>query len=172
MFVAIIRETIETFFRQKHVLEYFEKIYMRHFPQHAVTFIHSLLGWILLHFFSKRVSPILFPMTFSRTISGEKSKNYITNWAAQFVSMVHAVVVVVKSWPLVFASEFAGLREDPTLRLFGYNSYASDLYAITLSYFIYDFCCTVYNRAMYSKAFIMHATFCSLVFALTFVSFT
>ena len=132
------------------------------FYRHLDTFLLGLLSWVILHVLSVVAFPTLFPGQFPLLSARTQAKFH-----PKLVSLLFSLIIVCYAWPIVFSPSFQEMREKDWL--LGYNAYASGVYSLALSYFVYDVVVTLYNGD--GKEFLAHALLCMLVYAQTFKPF-
>ncbi|KAF9437212.1 hypothetical protein BGZ76_001615 [Entomortierella beljakovae] len=106
---------------------------------------------------SQTFSPILFPKTYPK-LHGVKR----LNWD---VSMAHSCIVVALAIPILLDEE---LKKD---RIFGYDFYAGQVYAISCGYFLWDTVHSIRNIKAFGVGFVFHGVCSFSVFILSFRPF-
>lgn len=85
------------------------------------------------------------------------------SWKSHCVSFLHAVIICILALPVQFSSN---LKED---RLFGYDPYAGNVYAIACGYFLWDTLICLYD--FHGVPFALHGVACFFVFIFSFTPF-
>ncbi|CAG8483052.1 6168_t:CDS:2 [Diversispora eburnea] len=106
-------------YAENHREKFFNAISLPKLTYHWHTLLLSTLSCYFTIYFSRIISPKLFPKSYN-TLHGLKR----LNWDIHFVSMIHCLIIVTLSIPLFNEKE---LVED---KVFGYNYYAGNVYSI------------------------------------------
>ncbi|KAG9288487.1 hypothetical protein G9A89_015693 [Geosiphon pyriformis] len=110
--------------------------------------------------FSRFISPVLCPKTYN-TLKGHKR----LSWDVHAVSMVHCILVVILSFHLLFDEN---LKRD---KVFGYDTYAGNVYAIACGYFLWDAMASLYQARENGYGFVLHGLCCFGVYLFAFRPF-
>ncbi|CAG8513807.1 5221_t:CDS:2 [Paraglomus brasilianum] len=110
--------------------------------------------------FSRIISPILFPKTYKQLSDLKR-----LSWDIHVVSLVHSVAITALSAPLLF---------DETLlkdKVFGYDEYAGNVYAIACGYFLWDSLVSLYYVKAFGVGFVVHGASCFGVYLFAYRPF-
>ena len=130
--------------------------------RHLDTFTIGLASWTVIHLFVWLAFPVIFPYSYRVA-----SKHTRIKFRPKSVAFVFSLVIVWYAWPIVFSRDFEGMRKgDPLL---SYDPYVHGVYALALSYFVYDFIVTLLNGD--PVEFLAHAFLCMLIYWQTFTPF-
>jgi len=108
-----------------------------HLAPFIPTVLQSLGIWVGLQILSSKISPKLFPQTWSSLKPATR-----TSWNVHWVALVHAAVITpltARVWWKVYQQ--GGMDGDHILarnRLYAFDQEAGSVYAIALGYFIWD----------------------------------
>ncbi|KAI1316741.1 hypothetical protein EDD11_009557 [Mortierella claussenii] len=127
---------------------------------HWFTLLGSALVCNIIVQLSQLISPRLFPATYPKLQGAKK-----LNWDVHVVSSFHAITIVLLSAPLLWNETL--LRN----KIFGYDFYAGQVYAIACGYFLWDTLHSIRYMKEFGIGFVFHG-FCSFsVFILSFRPF-
>ncbi|KAF9967622.1 hypothetical protein BGZ70_008833 [Mortierella alpina] len=127
---------------------------------HWTTLLYSAIGCSLIVHLSQTVCPRLFPNTYPQLAKAKK-----LNWDVHVVSSVHAIAIVLLSTPLLWNET---LMQN---KIFGYDFYAGQVYAIACGYFLWDTIHSIRHMKEFGIGFVFHG-FCSFsVFIFSFRPF-
>ncbi|CAG8517460.1 8593_t:CDS:2 [Paraglomus occultum] len=110
--------------------------------------------------FSRIISPILFPKSYKQ-LSDRKR----LSWDIHVVSLVHSVAITALSIPLLFDET---LQKD---KVFGYDEYAGNVYAIACGYFLWDSLVSLYYVRDFGVGFVVHGSVCFGVYLFAYRPF-
>ncbi|CAG8436110.1 759_t:CDS:2 [Ambispora gerdemannii] len=144
---------------QEHVEGFFASIGLAKLAYHWHVLVLSALTCNFTVAFSRFISPILFPRTYN-ALKGHKR----FAWDMHAVSMLHCILVVALSIHLLFDENL--LRD----KVFGYDAYAGNVYAIACGYFFWDVFASLYQAREDEYAFVLHGACCFGVYIFAFVS--
>ena len=126
---------------------------------HWPTLLISAVCWQLIMLSSHKFSPIFAPAY--KTLSTAKQHQ----WDIRVVAFLHAVLISYLAY---------GILADPTLnadRLFGYDFYAGQVYAIASGYFLWDSIISAWHIREYGPSFLIHGVLCFLAYVFSFTPF-
>jgi hypothetical protein len=99
--------------------------------------LRSLGIWVGLQLLSNRVSPKLFPQTWSKLKPATRA-----SWNIHWVALVHALVITPATariwWKVYQQGGMGGTHALGQDRLYGFDKETGSVYAIALGYFIWD----------------------------------
>jgi len=110
--------------------------------------------------FSRIISPILFPKSYKQ-LSDRKR----LSWDIHVVSLVHSVAITALSVPLLLDET---LQKD---KVFGYDEYAGNVYAIACGYFLWDSLVSLYYVKQFGVGFLVHGASCFGVYLFAYRPF-
>ncbi|KAF9193970.1 hypothetical protein BGZ50_006814 [Haplosporangium sp. Z 11] len=100
---------------------------------------------------------MLFPATYPKLHGAKK-----LNWDVHVVSSAHSIIIVILSTPLLWNET---LMQN---KIFGYDFYAGQVYAIACGYFLWDTIHSIRHMKEFGLGFVFHG-FCSFsVFIFSF----
>ncbi|KAF9192545.1 hypothetical protein BGZ51_005341 [Haplosporangium sp. Z 767] len=103
---------------------------------------------------------MLFPATYPKLHGAKK-----LNWDVHVVSSAHSIIIVILSTPLLWNET---LMQN---KIFGYDFYAGQVYAIACGYFLWDTIHSIRHMKEFGLGFVFHG-FCSFsVFIFSFRPF-
>ncbi|KAG0290448.1 hypothetical protein BGZ96_006071 [Linnemannia gamsii] len=127
---------------------------------HWTTLLSSAVVCGIIVQLSQVICPILFPATYPK-LQGSKK----LNWDVHVVSTVHALTIVALATP-IFWNE--NLTQN---KIFGYEFYAGQVYAVCCGYFLWDTIHSIRHIKDFGIGFVLHG-FCSFsVFIFSFRPF-
>ncbi|KAI8054304.1 TLC domain-containing protein [Syncephalis plumigaleata] len=131
---------------------YFYAIGLPKLTDHWHILMASFIGWHLVAYASTRLSPILAPKSYPQLPLIKR-----INWDIHVVSMVHCVSVLY----LAFQAD----------KLFGYDTYAGNVYAYTCGYFLWDGLTSLRYVRHFGVSFLLHGVVCFSVYIFSFRPF-
>lgn len=139
---------------------FFNSISLPKLTYHWHVMLLSTLGFTFAAVISRIISPIIFPKTY-KNLYGIKR----FNWDIHFVSSINCLLVVILSIPIFWDEE---LIND---KVFGYDTYAGNVYAIACGYFLWDAMVSLYHVKESGIGFVLHGTCCFGVFLFAYRPF-
>ncbi|KAF9924864.1 hypothetical protein FBU30_005237 [Linnemannia zychae] len=127
---------------------------------HWTTLLLSTVACSAIIQFSQVFSPILFPATYPKLHGSKK-----LNWDVHVVSTVHAVVIVMLAAPLLWNEN---LLQN---KIFGYEHYAGQVYAICCGYFLWDTIHSIRHIKDFGIGFVLHGICSFSVYIFSFRPF-
>ncbi|KAI9599104.1 TLC domain-containing protein [Syncephalis fuscata] len=128
---------------------FFHSIGLPKLSNHWHILAASFIGWHFVAYASTKISPLLAPKTYPQL-----SRIRRINWDIHVVSMVHCVSV------LYMAFQIYGLPTLQADKLFGYDTYAGNVYAYTCGYFLWDGLTSLRYVRHFGVSFMLHGIVC------------
>ncbi|RKP23518.1 TLC domain-containing protein [Syncephalis pseudoplumigaleata] len=139
---------------------YFHAVGLPKLTDHWHVLAASFVFWHLVAYASTRLSPILAPKSYAQLPRIKR-----INWDIHVVSMVHCLSV------LYMAFQVYGIPALQADKLFGYDSYAGNVYAYTCGYFLWDGLTSLRYVRHFGVSFLLHGIVCFTVFIFCFRPF-
>ncbi|KAG0280389.1 hypothetical protein BGZ95_010302 [Linnemannia exigua] len=127
---------------------------------HWTTLLSSAFVCGIIVQLSQVLCPILFPATYPK-LQGSKK----LNWDVHVVSTVHAIVIVTLAAPLLWNEN---LTQN---KIFGYEYYAGQVYAVCCGYFLWDTIHSIRHVKDFGIGFVLHGICSFSVFIFSFRPF-
>ncbi|KAF9120448.1 hypothetical protein BGW39_011373 [Mortierella sp. 14UC] len=127
---------------------------------HWTTLLSSAFVCGVIIQLSQLICPILFPATYPK-LQGSKK----LNWDVHVVSTVHALVIVTLAAPLLWNEN---LTQN---KIFGYEYYAGQVYAVCCGYFLWDTIHSIRHIKDFGIGFVLHGICSFSVFIFSYRPF-
>lgn len=144
---------------EEQLKPWFESLGLASLTYHWHIILLSSLACNFILQTSVALSPLVFPKAYPK-LQGFKR----ANWDIHIVSMVHCVTIVLGALPMLWDPE---LLQD---KVFGYSSWAGNVYAIACGYFLWDIFISIKYWKEQGIWFVFHGICSFAAYILSFVS--